>query len=209
MGTAAGVLRLRDSAALSPLSGGGASGTLWLVHDGSAWVELPNLTCRAATPAEAETCTAPSPPRFLTLGGEALNEHGPAAEFAGLYELQAGHVNMQPAYRRVRAASGAAEASRSLAGSLWLVRGRTGCWVGQRDSQLSRDAGCLQRAHTGYILPSDAGGGAGGGVGWQEYATNWRDVPQLVCSVPDEGTVTAMLASSASPDVAVVDVGDV
>ena len=129
---------------------------------------------------------------------------GPASEFAGLYELQEGHVNMQPAWRRVRAIGGGpCESHRSLEGSLWLVRGRNGCWVGQKDSQLSRDAGSLQLAHTGFLSPVEASsGGADGGGGrvvWEEYANKaWRAVPGLRCSLADEADVAAMKVAAAN-----------
>ena len=222
LGTANALLRLRDTGVLYPIGGGGGGGggptgsaaathsggastVPWMVFDGKAWREMPFLVCRAASQAEADACKPPTPPKHLSLSiADGPIGAGPASEFAGLYELQEGHVNMQPAWRRVRAIGGGpCESHRSLEGSLWLVRGRNGCWVGQKDSQLSRDAGSLQLAHTGFLSPVEASsGGADGGGGrvvWEEYANKaWRAVPGLRCSLADEADVAAMKVAAAN-----------
>ena len=196
---------------------GAPSAVPWVVFDGKGWGEMARLRVRVATPAEVDACKPPTPPRHLFLslagGGEVepvlpaaaegggavggAGGGGAAAEYAGLYELQEGHVNMQPAWRRVRSALGGACESQRIEGSLWLVRGRSGCWVGQKDSQLSRDAGALQLAHTGTRAPCDTQSLAV----WQEYASGkWRDAPQLVCRVADEAEVAEMRLAATAID---------
>ena len=172
LGTQAGFMRLRDTHCLYPSESAAAVGSL-LVFTGSGWEDAPaELLCRRAEASEASAVTADIPPPVpvLRVSGE--------AQYAGVYRQEPGHVNHSPAWRRVRRGSSKLddEAARSDE-SLWIVRGRNGCWVGQSEEQLARDAGGLQLPTTGcqfpYELPPD-------GVVWQHYAHGlWRDVHGL------------------------------
>ena len=189
LGTLAAHLRLRDAVVLAPSDARPVDGGVaahWLMHDGGrGWVELAGMACRAATRDEAEAAIAalPPPPQYLLMAEQAAPPAGPAASSAavphahlGLYELQAGHVNHAPAWKRTHAPRAGDDGGATE--DTWLVRGRNGCWVGQKASQFGRDVGVLQLPDTVCSEPTTRAGS----VPWQVFASRtWQDVPAIVC----------------------------
>lgn len=182
LGTLNGFLRLRDASCAFPCDAQ-TPGTL-LVNDGKSWVEAPaQVRCREASEAEVEAAKAqvPTPAHYLRVtGADPFDPASSGAEapedYSGIYELEEGHVNYSHAWRRIRGARHEDLAKRTDF-SLWLVRGRSGCWVGQRDAALARDKGGLQLPATSCMLPY---GPATTGIKWQLWSgMQWREMPHL------------------------------
>jgi len=176
----------------------------WLVHDGRSWVEVKGLRCRLSDEAEAAKVEiAPAPLRIelvhaATSGGasDGAGATSPAREYAGIYVRQEGHVNKSAAWRRVRtrAMAEADEDEKRTEHSCWLVRGRNGCWVGQRGAQMGQDAGQLQLPFTACALPTSASPAEL----WQEWkSSKWHDVAGMTCVVLEQGPPTPVLVGSA------------
>eukprot|EP00900_Chrysochromulina_parva_P004196 jgi/Chrpa1/13778/Chrysochromulina_OHIO_Genome00019316-RA len=189
-GSPGGVLRLRDAVCAHPTDASAG----WFAHDGARWVERPGLRCRRAdeTEAAAEEAALPAAPRLISVelagGASGGASGGPAAEYTGVYERQEGHVNRSAAWRRVRGGpeGDAIDEKRSEA-SCWLVRGRNGCWVGQRGAVLGKESGQLQLPYTALLLPTAA---APTQI-WQEWHEGkWHGVPGLRCVVVEQGDAT-------------------
>jgi len=201
--TAAGFLRWRDAHALYPCvaddaaaeNGGSTQPNALLYHEdrARAWVAAPpELRLRVAAPEALDAARArlPMPPLAIRLSGASLpagmsSADAPSSDaptdFNGVYALESGHVNHSAAWRRVVGPTGEEERERGEK-SLWIVRGRNGGWVGQRDTQLSQDKGTLQLAATVGATPCEPAAG----VVWQLFArAKWHAVPSMVCEAVD------------------------
>ena len=196
LGTQNGFLRLRDTQCTFPCDA--CTPDTLLVNDGNSWVSAPaEVRCRAADDGDIDAAKAelPTPARFVRIvGGQhsdtaSMDPKEAGEDYSGVYELESGHVNHGAAWMRVVGPDGQDTSSRTD-DSLWLVRGRSGCWVGQRDTQLSRDRGGLQLPATACSLPYDHPGQKPlpRGLVWQQWAAGqWRGMPGMrVTPIADE-----------------------
>ena len=188
LGTQAGFLRMRDTICMYPCN---ASAGSMLVHNGKSFVPAPtSFSCREGTADEAAAAkerALAAPPVGLRVSGGIITSDVPSGkvsadgkrtDFSGLYRHESGHVNRSAAFRRVVGPMGEDQSARS-GNSLWIVRGRNGCWVGQKDGQLIENAGSLQLPATTCSLPCDP---PPPGITWQQFALKqWHDVLEFRC----------------------------
>ena len=204
--TAAGFLRLRDSTCHLPSDLTAISWLVHTGGSKASWVEVKGLKCRLADATEVDAVKSAfrRPPAFLRFGssdgdGDANGHdhehrhhpqqhvvHGQVCcgheeaepqvdDYSGIYMIQDGHVNKSAAWRRIKGPKGEDLTQRDDE-SLWIVRGRNGCWVGQSETQLNQQKGGLQLPTTSCKDPSLAE------RPWQRWMDKaWKDVPRLKC----------------------------